>query len=323
LVAAAAVVLLAAGCGGDRDALTIYSGRGENLVGPLLERFSEEAGVPIDVRYGDSAELALLLAEEGDRSPADVFLSQSPGSVGFLAKRGLLAELPHELLERVDALFESDRWIGLTARRRVLVYNADRVDEDELPGSVFDLTAPEYRGRVAIAPENASFQDFVSALRQTIGDERTGEWLEAMAENDSPTYANNNAIVEAVGRGEVDFGLVNHYYNYRFLEEDPDLPSRNYVFPDGDLGSMLLASTGSELAASDRPDEAEEFLEFLLSEEAQRFFSDETFEYPLVDGVPPADVLPPLGEVELPYDIDELGEELEGTVRLIEASGLQ
>jgi iron(III) transport system substrate-binding protein len=323
LVVAAALALVAAGCGGDRDALTIYSGRGENLVGPLLERFSDEAGVPVDVRYGDSAELALLLAEEGDRSPADVFLSQSPGSVGFLAQRGLLAELPDELLQRVDAVFESDRWIGLTARRRVLVYNADRVDEDELPDSVFDLTAPEYRGRVAIAPENASFQDFVSALRQVIGDERTGAWLGAMADNDSPTYANNNAIVEAVGRGEVDFGLVNHYYNYRFLEEDPELPSRNYVFPDGDLGSMLLASTGSELAASDRRDEAEEFLEFLLSEEAQRFFSDETFEYPLVEGVPAADVLPPLGEVELPYDIDELGEELEGTVGLIQASGLE
>ena len=151
---------------------------------------------------------------------------------------------------------------------------------------------------------------------------RTGAWLRGLAANESPTYANNNAIVEAVGRGEVDFGLVNHYYNYRFLEEDPDLPSRNHVFPGDDLGSMLLASTVSELAASDQREEAERFVEYLLTEEAQRFFSDETFEYPLAEGVAPAAVLPPLGDVELPYDIDELGEELEGTVRLIQASGL-
>src|SRR5919107_3043463 len=106
-VAALALLLAlgSAGCGSDRDALTIYSGRTQNLIGPLLERFNKETGIAIDVKYGDSAELALLLAEEGDRSPADVFLSQSPGSVGFLARRGLLAELPHQLLERVDAVF--------------------------------------------------------------------------------------------------------------------------------------------------------------------------------------------------------------------------
>ena len=324
-VLAAVLAAFAAGCGGDRDALTIYSGRGENLVGPLLEQFSEETGIAIDVRYGDSADLALLIGEEGDRSPADVFLSQSPGTVGYLAERGLLAALDPELRRRVDAVFESERgfWIGLTARRRVLVYNEDMVSEDELPDSVFDVVEPEFRGRVGVAPENASFQDFVSAMRQVEGDGRTEEWLRGLADNDAPTYANNNAIVEAVGRGEIPMGLVNHYYNYRFLEEDPSLPSRNYVFPDGDLGSMLLASTVSELAASDRRDEAEQFVEFLLSDEAQRFFTDETFEYPLARGAQPASVLPPLGPVELPYDIDRLGGELEATVRMIESSGLE
>jgi iron(III) transport system substrate-binding protein len=324
-VLAAVPAVLAAGCGGDRDALTIYSGRGENLVGPLLEQFADETGIAIDVRYGDSADLALLIGEEGDRSPADVFLSQSPGTVGYLAERGLLAELDPELRRRVDAVFESERglWIGLTARRRVLVYNEEIVSEDELPDSVFDVVEPQYRGRVGVAPENASFQDFVSAMRQVEGDERTEEWLRRLADNDAPTYANNNAIVEAVGRGEIPMGLVNHYYNYRFLEEDPGLPSRNYVFPDGDLGSMLLASTVSELAASDRRDEAERFIEFLLSDAAQRFFTDETFEYPLARGARPASVLPALGSVELPYDIDRLGGELDETVRMIESSGLE
>ncbi len=321
LLLIALLAAVAAACGGDRDALTIYSGRGENLVGPLLERFADESGIAIDVRYGDSADLALLIAEEGDRSPADVFLSQSPGTVGFLAEEGLLTRLG----ERVASVFQSDQglWIGLSARRRVLVYNEELVTEDQLPRSVFELTQPRYRGQVALAPENASFQDFVSAMRQVAGDDRTESWLRGMVANDSPTHANNNAIVEAVGRGEVPMGLVNHYYNYRFLEEDPNLPSRNYVFPNDDLGSMLLASTVSELASSDRREEAARFVDFLLSEEAQRYFSDETFEYPLAAGVEPAAVLPPLGDVELPYDIEQLGDELEGTVRMIQASGLE
>ena len=327
IVLAAALAALASGCGfggGDRDALTIYSGRGENLVGPLLERFAEETGIKIDIRYGDSTDLALLLAEEGDRSPADVFLSQSPGTVGFLAERDLLAELDPALRERVSAQLESadGTWIALTARRRVVVYNQELVDEADLPRTIDDLLDEEWRGQVGVAPENASFQDFVSALRQARGDDGTREWLEGLRANGARTYANNNAIVEAVGRGEVRLGLVNHYYNHRVLEENPGAPSRNHVLED-DLGSMLLVSTVSELAASDRREEAERFIEFLLSREAQRFFTEETYEYPLVEGVEAAGDLPPLEQVEVPYEIDELGGELQGTVELIAASGLE
>jgi iron(III) transport system substrate-binding protein len=326
LLLAAFCVVALAGCGGDRDALTIYSGRSENLIGPLLERFSEETGVKIDIRYGDSTDLALLLAEEGERTPADVFLSQSPGTVGFLAERDLLARLDDETLEAVPSQFESSDglWVGVSARRRVLVYDSEQVQESELPASVFDLTGDEYRGRVGIAPSNASFQDFVSAMRQVEGDERTEEWLRAMAENESPTYANNNAIVEAVSRGEIPFGLVNHYYNERFLAEDPGLPSRNYVFPDGDLGGIPLVTTVSTLAGSDRADDAARFIRFLLEPEAQRFYSQETFEYPLAADVAPPAGLEPLDEdVRIPYDIEELGAELKSTAEMIARSGLE
>lgn len=324
LVAFSAAV--AAGCGGDRDALTIYSGRSENLVGPLLEQFSDESGIPIDIRYGDSTDLALLLAEEGARTPADVFLSQSPGTVGFLAERDLLAPLDEETLAAVPSQFESPDglWTGISARRRVLVYNSEEVSAAELPESVFELTEPEYRGRVGVAPSNASFQDFVSAMRQVEGDERTEAWLRGLAANDAPTYANNNAIVEAVSRGEIPFGLVNHYYNERFLAEDPGLPSRNYVFPDGDLGSIPLVTTASVLEGTDRTEDAHRFIEFLLSPQAQRFYSEETFEYPLAAGAEPAAGLEPLPEdVELSYDIEELGTELESTARMIADSGLE
>ena len=325
---AAAMVLavLLPACGmGSADELTIYSGRSRDLVAPLLEQFAEDTGIAIAVKYGDSTDLALLLAEEGERTRADVFLSQSPGTVGFLAEKDLLAELPSAITSAVPEAYRSasDVWVGITARQRVLVYNRDMVAEADLPDSVLDLTQPEYEGQVGVAPSNASFQDFVTAMRQQVGDDDTLAWLTGMADNASPVYANNNAIVEAVGRGEIPLGLVNHYYNERFLAEDPSLPSRNYRFPDGDIGALVIESSASILRSSQRTDDAQRFLEYLLSAPAQSYFAEETFEYPLVEGVETATDLPPLGELETPkVDVDTLGSGFEDTQELIDRSGI-
>ena len=326
--AAAAVALLAVllpACGGGRDALTVYSGRTQNLIGPLLERFNEETGIPIDVRYGDTAELALLLAEEGDRSPADVFLSQSPGATEFLAADGAFATLPDDVLERADPRFRADdgTWTGVTGRQRVLVYNTDALDQADLPTSVFDVVEEPFAGRVAVAPTNGSFQDFVTALRGIAGEDAAAAWLRGLEATGAPTYANNNAIVEAVGRGEVEMGLVNHYYAERFLAEDPDLPVANHRFPGDDPGALLIASTASVLATADRSGDAQRLVGFLLDEEAQAFFAQETFEYPLAVGVPAAGDLPALEDLDVPdYDLRSLGGGFEATLELIRESGL-
>lgn len=314
-----------AACEGNDEALVIYSGRSEALVGPLIEQFVDETGIDADVRYGSSADLALLISEEGDRSPADIFFSQSPGAVGFLAERELLARLSEGLLDRVDPRLRNDSglWVGITGRQRVLVYNEELVEPSELPASVFDLTDEQYRGRVALAPENSSFQDFVTAMRHLQGEAATAEWLSAMGENDARVYASNSAIVEAVGRGEVPFGLVNHYYNYRFLAEDPALRSRNHLFSGGDVGALLMAAAATVLVDSDQPANAERFIEYLLSQEGQDYFATETFEYPLVRGVEPSGALPALESLSIPdYDIEELGGGLRQTAILIAESGL-
>jgi iron(III) transport system substrate-binding protein len=323
VVSALALVLPACSTGGDR--LTLYSGRTESLIGPLLEDFSEETGIAIDVRYGDSADLALRLDTEGGRSDADVFISQSPGAVGFLDEAGLLAQLDESQLEPVDEQFRSgnDDWVGLSGRVRVLVYNTDLVDESELPDSVLDLTGEEFRGRVAVAPNNGSFQDFVTAMRIELGEDVASGWLDGMAANDSPAYANNVAIVEAVTRGEIPMGLVNHYYLERALAEDPDLPAANHFFAEGDMGSLLITTAVAILEGADQREDAQALVEFLLSAEAQRFFSQETFEYPLARGVDPADTLPPLSEIPTTtIDLDELGGGLARTAELIQDSGL-
>jgi iron(III) transport system substrate-binding protein len=325
VVLGALVGLAATGCGGDEDSLTVYTGRTESLVGPLIERFQDETGIAVDVRYGDTNDLALLIGTEGDRSPADVYWGQSPGATAYLAGQDLLAPLPAATLGKVAPGFEDPdgRWVGISGRERTLVYDSSSVEESELPDSVFDLTQPQYRGRVALAPSNGSFQDFITAMRTISGEEVAEQWLSDMVANDARTYANNNAIVEAVGRGELDMGLVNHYYNYRFLAEDPSLPSRNHQFADGDIGNLVIPSSVSVLASSDQQEDAQAFVDFLLTEESQAYFAEETYEYPLVEGVPTAEGVPPLSSLRPPAGerADELGD-IEETGRMIAASGL-
>lgn len=322
---ACAVALVAPACSTDEDRLTIYSGRTSDLIKPLLDQFSEETGTKIDVRYGDSADLALLIEEEGDRSEVDVFISQSPGAVGFLDEQDLLSELDQSVLDLVDQDFRAGdgQWVGLSGRVRVLVYNTELVEESELPESVLDVTSEEFAGRVAVAPNNGSFQDFVTAMRLELGDDVATEWLEGMAANDAPTYSNNTAIVEAVTRGEVPMGLVNHYYLERALDDDPDLPAENHFFAEGDIGSLLITTATAVIEGSEQAEEARSLVEFLLSEEAQQYFSQETFEYPLARDVPQAESVPPLSSINTTtIDLDGLGGGLARTAELIQDSGL-
>ena len=322
-----ALALLAAGCGGDEAAggpLTVYSGREEELVAPLFEKFTDATGVDIEVRYGDSAELAATIAEEGDNSPADVFFAQDPGSLGAVDPQ--LEELPQATLDRVAARFRDaeGRWVGTSGRTRVLAYNTERVQKRDLPASVLELTAPEWKGRVGVAPTNASFQAFVTAMRLSLGDERTREWLEALRANGAKTYEKNLPIVEAVAAGEVDVGLVNHYYLALVKEEQPDAPVANHLFEAGDPGTLVSVAGAGVLASTDQRDDAEAFVEFLLSEDAQRFYVDqaEENEYPLVAGIDPPAGLVPLDEIQGPdVELTAFGAELESTVELLRETG--
>lgn len=321
--------VLAAACGSDTGSegpIAVYSGRNEELIGPLVERFEAEVGIAVEVRYGSSADLALLIEAEGGASPADVFISQSPGAMGYLATAGRLRELPASVLDRVGAGFRAGdgTWVGLSGRRRVLVYNPHLVSEAELPDSVLDLTDPGYAGRVGVAPANSSFQDFITAMRFGSGDDATLAWLEGMAANGAPNYAKNSAIVDAVIRGEVDMGLVNHYYLLRFLAEDATAPGVNHNFDPADIGSLLIVTTGAIPETSERPAAAQAFLEFMLSPQAQEFYAAETREYPLAAGVaPPAELAPlDISEAGETIDFDVLGGGLERTQELIRRSGI-
>jgi iron(III) transport system substrate-binding protein len=313
------------------SSVTIYSGRTEDLIQPLLDAFVEETGIEVRAKYGDSADLALLIDEEvgAGRVEADVFLSQSPGSLGFLDERGRLATLPEDVLELVPGSVRDDdgRWVGFSGRQRVLVYNPQLVDEADLPESVFELTDQRWNGQVGVAPSNGSFQDFVTSMRATAGDETTERWLRDLAVNDPVAYPKNSAIVAAVGRGEVAVGLVNHYYNYRALDEDPDHPGLNHQFAPGDPGSILIVTGASVVEGTDRADVAAQLIAFLLGTQGQEYFATETFEYPLAIGAAPAESIPSIDFDQLGnvggIDFDQLGGGLSRTREMIADSGLE
>ncbi len=319
MLALAAAALAALACSGDEGTLTIYSGRSQNLIGPLIERFAEDTGIDVEVRYGGSADLALLLREEGERTPADVFISQSPGPVAFLAERGMLRPLDDEVLALAPSS-PSGYWVALTGRQRVLVYNADLYDEADLPASVHDLVEDEWLGRVAIAPANGSFQDFFTLFRLEVGDEAALAWLTALREGGAPVLGNNSGIVQAVARGEIGMGLVNHYYNLRLKDEDPSTPSENHYFADGDPGGVTIATAAGALVSGDR-DLAGRFIRYMLGLEAQRYFGTETHEYPLAIGLDLGEVNAlPVGAVNL-GEFDRLGGGLQRTLELIREAG--
>lgn len=294
----------------DPGSLIIYSGRKESLVQPIIDQFAEVTGIDVDVRYGSTPEIAGVLLEEGAASPADVFYAQDPGGLGAIQDAGLLAELPDDVLQRVPARFASDtgEWVGISGRARTVVYNTGTITDPDaqLPADLWGFTEPEWQGRLGWAPGNGSFQAMVTAMRAVWGDERTEEWLLAIQANDPVVFDGNTPIVAAVGAGEIDAGFVNHYYLYRFLAEQGEgFGARNYFLPGGGPGSLIMVSGAGILAEADNAQNAQRFIDFLLSVPAQQYFAAQTFEYPVVEGVNIVAGLPPLEALdEQAADID-------------------
>jgi iron(III) transport system substrate-binding protein len=303
--------------------LVVYSGRNENLVGPLLEQFQAETDINIEVRYGDTAEMAATILEEGQNSPADVYFGQDAGALGALQAAGRFQPLPQDILDQVDPRFRSEEgeWVGVSGRARVFVYNTNTVAEDELPASIWDLTSPEWQGRVGWAPTNGSFQAFVTGLRVLEGEDRAREWLEAMIANDVQVYTGNTQIVEAVGRGEIDLGLTNHYYLFRFLAENPNFPVVNYYPTSGGAESMINVAGVGVLNTARNTEAALTFVRYLLSDTAEQYFADQTNEYPLAGDVTTNPLLTPLSEINTPeINLSNLAD-LEGTLQLLQDVG--
>lgn len=308
----------------DGTSITVYSGRSEALVQPLIDEFTAATGVTVEVRYGDSGELAALLLTEGDASPADVYFGQDAGALGAIEDAGLFATLPDTTLSLVDPAFRSVNggWVGTSGRARVIVYNPELAPTP--PASLDELLNVQWKGKIGFAPTNASWQSFVTALRVLRGEDGAEKWLTGFAANEPVAYEKNAVVRDAVNSGEVALGLSNHYYLYEKIKaEGADaVVAKNHYLRDGDAGSLVNVAGAGILATSGNVAGAQAFIDYLLSRAGQEFFANTTFEYPLITDVAPYEGLPSLEELNAPtIDLADL-KTLEATQELLARVGL-
>ena len=295
---------LTVGCSAQNESsseLTIYSGRSEDFISPFLATWQDNSGVKLNIRYGDSAELAAQILEEGKNSPADIFLAQDAGSLGAISAAGLFTQIANDVATLIPNQYiaENREWVGLTARVRVFAYDPNKIKT--LPLSISDLTKPIYKNQLAIAPTNASFQAFVTAMINSNGIDFSRNWLAAIKANGVKIYAKNTAIVEAIDKGEVSIGLVNHYYTWEVSESlGREINVLNGFFAAGDIGNLINVSGIGILKSSDKVDLAKGLIDFLASTETQKKFVSDTHEYSLIDNQSAPTGLPTLAEIGSP-----------------------
>ncbi|MFN0094623.1 MAG: iron ABC transporter substrate-binding protein [Dehalococcoidia bacterium] len=305
--------------------ITVYSGRTEALIKPLIEQFQRDSGITVNVKYGDTTQLAALLIEEGSKSPADVYIAQDAGALGAVGAAGLLDTLPATLLEAVPPTFraQNNSWVGLSARARVISYNSELVPEADLPKSYKELTNAKWKGQVGWAPTNASFQSFVTAIRRIDGDAAADKWLKDMLANDAKVFTGNLPIVEAVNKGEIKLGLVNHYYLYQLIKTAGDnVKAKNLFTANGDAGSLVNVAGAGMLKSTKNKPAALAMLQYLLAPSGQQYFRAETYEYPVVTGQAADARLKPLADLKPPtLDLSKL-DDLQATLALLRSSGV-
>ncbi|MFN3007113.1 iron ABC transporter substrate-binding protein [Mycolicibacterium wolinskyi] len=323
----AAVVTLSA-CGSQpaesADKIVVYSGRSEELVAPLIEQFTTDTGIEVETRYAGSGELAAQLITEGDKSPADVFLSQDAGALGAVTQAGLFAPIEEETLKAVPAKFSAadGTWVGVSGRARVVVYNPTLAPN--APDTIDGLLAPEWKGKIGFAPSNASWQSFVTGLRVIRGDDGARQWLQAFKAQEPKAYENNVAVRDAVDSGQLPLGLANHYYLYELIDAKgaQAVTARNKFMAPGDPGGLINVAGVGVLKSAPNPQGAQEFASYLVGKSAQEYFAGETMEYPLIAGVAPSGEMPPLSDLQPPpVDLSALSD-LEATQELLVETGL-
>lgn len=319
-LALAGAVFAASGCGSAEADLIVYSGRSEPLIKPFLEEFAEREDLDIEVRYGETSSLAALLIEEGENTPADVFIAQDAAALVQLDKEGLLQPYSGVLKTPERYRAEDQSWTGLAGRARVLAVRP----EDRAPDSVFDLASPRYEGRlVAPIPTNVSFRDWVTAIRVVRGNRFARRYLEDLNANNIETLPSNFDAAAAVDRGEFDVGLVNHYYIELIEEEGGDLKA---VYTDqgkGEFGVLFNVASAGITASTDRLTNARLLMDYLMEDSVQQRFARANFEYPVLPGLKAAPGVRPLEDIRMtPVSLDKLGAQAEETDKMLDEVGL-
>lgn len=306
--------------------LVIYSGRSEPLIVPVIQLFQQQTGIRVTLQSGAATALANLILQEQPNPRADVFIANDAGTLEFLKLKDALQPYLSEQTRKIPEQFRArdGSWLGVSGRSRVLMYNTKLLRPEELPKSVFELGDPQWKNKIAMATtRNESVIAWVTALRLLKGDAFTKEYLLKLKANGIVTLNGHTDVRRAVGRGEFALGLVNHYYYHLELRDGSPV---GVIYPDqgpNDIGVLVNVAGAALIKNAKRVREAQRFLDFLAAPEAQKLFAELNFEYPLLPGVPTAPGVRALETIKLmPVRLDELGKELEKTLKLLDEVGL-
>lgn len=269
------------------DKLIVYSGRAERLIKPVLDAFTAKTGIQVDLLSSGTTELVNRLKAEGDRTQADVLITNDAGSLELARAAGLLRPLNMREIDRaIPSQFRAsdNSWIGLSGRFWIVVYNTTMVKPDQIK-SLLELADPKWKDKIAIPNSGSEYlQAGVSVIRATIGDDQTKKFLEGLKENaGTQVYQKSSQIVDAVAKGQVAMGIVNHYYVYRHLATQPTAPLA-VLMPDqqpGGMGAIMNVAGIGVLKHTPHLDSAKLLVEFLVAQAGQKMFADLDKEYPL------------------------------------------
>jgi iron(III) transport system substrate-binding protein len=312
------------------EKLVIYSGRAERLIKPVLDAFTAKTGIQVELLSSGTTELVNRLKAEGDRSPADLLITNDAGSLETARAAGLLRPLNMREIERaIPPQFRApdNSWIGLSGRFWIIVYNTAMVKPDQVK-SLLDLADPKWKDKIAIPNAGSEYlQAGVSVIRASIGDERTKRFLEGLRDNaGTHVYQKSSQIVEAVAKGQVVLGIVNHYYVYRHLAAQPTAPL-GVLMPDqqeGGMGAIMNVAGIGVLKHTAHLDSAKLLVEFLVAQAGQKMFADLDKEYPLHPEVKPDPALIERKSFRVAMvPLTRLAELREPTLTLIEQVGLR
>jgi len=307
--------------------LVLYSAQHEQTVDLLVSAFEKATGVHVKVHSGDGPEVANQIIQEGSASPADVFFTENSPEIAVLSEKGLLAPVDPKTLAAISSKYNAPdgTWAGVLARENVLAYNPSMVSVSDLPASLMNLAKPQWKGKIAIAPSDNDFLPLVNAVVVTHGKDAALAWLKGLKAN-AKIYDDDEGVVAAVNRGAVATGIINNYYWARLQQELGKARTHSdiYHFSHGDVGGLINVSGAGVLKTSKDPKNAQRFLAFLVSADAQKMLADTpvTFEYPLRPGIVPNPVLKPFNELQPPsITVAQLGEDTP-VVDLLQEAGL-
>lgn len=312
-VAMSMAALVLQGCGGDSDAksITVYNAQHRELVEVLTKGFTKDTGIKVKLRNGSDFELANQIVQEGAQTPADVFLTENSPAMTLLDEKKAFAEVDAATLAQVPSRYvPSDKsWTGFAARSTVLAYNSQQLQAAQLPASIMDLASPQWSGKIGFSPAGADFQAIVSAVLELKGEAATAEWLKGLKAN-AKVYQGNVAVMKAVNAGEIQAGVIYHYYWYKDRAES-GANSKNtelHIFGANDPGAFVSVSGAGVIAASKKQAEAQQFVKYLTSAAGQKLLADnKALEYTVGSDVPSSSKLKPLSEIDAPeLDIAKL-----------------